>query len=108
MNAHDFVDITTASFDTELTRELPLLLELGAPRCAPCRMIEPELAAIAETYAGRVRVGQCNADANPELAERLGVLSLPTLLMFKNGRVIGQLVGAVPRRRISALVETAL
>src|SRR5689334_12835994 len=100
-------EVTTASFDRELAG-LPVLIEFGAPRCPPCRMIEPEVAKIAERYAGRVRVLACNVDDNPELADRYSVLSIPTLLMFKDGEVVGQLVGAVPRAKIEELVSTAL
>lgn len=102
-------EVTSATFDRELAATpLPTLIDFGAPRCPPCRMIAPEVERVADSYAGRIRVVTCNADDNPELAERFHVFSIPTLLMIKDGHVVGQLVGAVPRRRIEELVEKAL
>jgi thioredoxin len=102
-------EVTTSTFDREVgSAALPALVDFGAPRCPPCRMIEPEVEKIAASYAGRIRVVTCNVDENPELAERFSVFSIPTLLMMKDGHVVGQLVGAVPKRRIEELVEKAL
>lgn len=101
--------VTDTTFDREiLDPALPVLIDFGAPRCPPCRMIEPEVEKIAESFGDRIRVAKCNVDENPELQERFSVMSIPTLLMLKEGRVIGQLVGAVPRRMIEELVQSAL
>ena len=76
--------------------------------CAPCRTIAPHVAAIAREYAGRLTVGTCDVDAEAALAARLDVRAMPTLILFKGGQVIGQIVGAVPRAKIEALVARAV
>jgi thioredoxin 1 len=97
--------VTTETFDPGGT---PLLVDFGAPRCPPCRMIAPHVEKIAEQFAGRVRVVTCNVDENPELGDRFSISSIPMLLMFKDGKVVGQLVGAVSKARIEELVLSAL
>lgn len=102
-------EVTDSDFDATLAAsELPMLVDFGAPRCPPCRMIAPYVEKVAEQYAGRARVVTCNADDNPELSMRFSVLSIPMLLMIKNGEVVGQIIGAVPRAKIEELVERAL
>lgn len=103
------IEITDLNFDTEaLQSSLPMLIDFTAAWCPPCRAIAPHVEAIATAYDGRVRVATCDADANPELLAKLDVRAMPTLLMFKQGRVVGQIVGAVPRAKIEALVSKAL
>ena len=102
-------EITELNFDAEALRSpLPVLVDFTAAWCPPCRAIAPHVEAIAQAYAGRLRVGTCDADANPELLARLDVRAMPTLLMFKMGRVVGQIVGSAPRAKIEALVSRAL
>jgi thioredoxin 1 len=100
INDHNFAEATASA--------LPVLVDFTAVWCAPCRTIAPHVAALAESYAGRVSVGTCDIDSNPALASRFDVRSVPTLMVFKNGQVVGQIVGAVPRARIEALVTRAL
>jgi thioredoxin 1 len=103
------LEITDDNFDALALRStLPVLVDFTAAWCAPCRAIAPHVQAVASAYAGRLRVGTCDVDSNPELAAKLDVRSMPTLLIFKNGTVVGQLVGAVPRARVEALVTAAL
>jgi thioredoxin 1 len=97
----NFAETVTAS-------PLPFLVDFTAVWCPPCRAIAPHVEAIAQSYAGRLRVGKCDTDANPELAARFEVRGLPTLLLFRGDQVVGQIVGAVPRARIESLVEGAL
>jgi thioredoxin 1 len=94
--------------ETVTTSPLPVLVDFTAVWCPPCRAIAPHVEAIAQAYAGRLRVGKCDTDTNPELAARFDVRGLPTLLLFRGDQVIGQIVGAVPRARIESLVEAAL
>ena len=91
-----------------LQSPVPVLVDFTAVWCPPCRTIAPHVAAVARDFEGQVRVGQVDADGNPELASRYGVRGLPTLLMFSGGQVVGQLVGAVPKARIRDLVERSL
>jgi thioredoxin 1 len=102
-------EITDANFEAEvLNAAEPVFVDFGAAWCPPCRAARPHVAALAAAYAGRVRVGECDADANHELTARLDVRSLPTFLVFKRGRVVGQIVGAVSRAKLDALVEKGL
>jgi thioredoxin 1 len=103
------IEINDLNFhETTLASPVPVLVDFVAVWCAPCRAIAPHVEAVAAKYAGRMRVGKCDADANQELTARYDVRSLPTLLIFKGGEVVGQIVGAVPRARIEALIEKAL
>jgi thioredoxin 1 len=109
MSNANLLEITDANFEAEALRSpLPMLIDFTAAWCAPCRTIAPHVDALAAAYAGRIRVATCDTDANGELVAKLDVRAMPTLLMFKDGRVVGQIVGAVPRAKIEALVTKAL
>ena len=109
MRSEDLLEITDTNFDAvALQAALPVLIDFTAAWCAPCRTIAPHVAAIARDYAGRLTVGTCDVDANTALVARLDVRSMPTLMLFKAGQVVGQIVGAVPRPKIEALICRAL
>jgi thioredoxin 1 len=109
MRSEDLIEITDTNFDELALRgPLPVLIDFTAAWCAPCRAIAPHVAAIAREYSGRLTVATCDVDANPQLVARLDVRSMPTLLLFKAGQVVGQIVGAVPRARIEDLVGRAV
>lgn len=109
MRDPNVLDVDENNFEaTTLRSPVPVLLDFTAVWCPPCRTIAPHVAALAQHYGDRVRVGKVDADSNPELAARYGVRGLPTLLMFRDGQVVGQLVGAVPRARMDELVEKSL
>lgn len=108
MHSNDLLEITDANFDALAQAPLPVLIDFTAAWCAPCRAIAPHVAAIAREYAGRLTVGTCDTDCNAELAARLDVRAMPTLMLFKAGQVVGQIVGAVPRTKIDALLARAL
>jgi thioredoxin 1 len=109
MHCDDLIEITDANFDDLAVRApLPVLIDFTAAWCAPCRAIAPHVAAIAREYSGRLTVGTCDVDANTQLVARLDVRAMPTLLLFKAGQVVGQIVGAVPRPKIEALIGRAL
>src|SRR6185503_11785025 len=106
MSNANVIDIHDANFEAEALRSpVPVLIDFTAAWCPPCRVIAPHVDAIATAYAGRLRVGKCDVDGSPELAARLDVRSMPTLMVFKDGKVVGQLVGAVPRAKIESLVS---
>ncbi len=103
------LSVTEQNFETVVVRaSVPTLVDFTAAWCPPCRAIGPTVAALAEAYVGRAQVGECDIDENHALAQALEIRSAPTLLVFKDGRVVGQLVGAVPRARIEELLAKAL
>jgi thioredoxin 1 len=103
------VEVTDDNFARTVEESpVPVLLDFWAAWCAPCRATAPHVEALAAAYDGRVRVGKVDADASQEITAKLDVRSLPTFLMFKGGRVVGQIVGAVPKSRLEDLVAKAL
>jgi thioredoxin 1 len=104
----ELIEITDANFEREALRSpVPVLIDFTAVWCAPCRAIAPHVKAIAAAYEGRLRVATCDVDANPALTAQLDVRAMPTLMLFKDGRPIGQIVGAVPRAKIETLLTRA-
>jgi len=96
-------ELTDANFETEVVKsDLPALVDFTAAWCAPCRVILPTITAIADSYQGRVKVGKLDVDLHQVTAQRYNVRSMPTLLFFKGGRVVGQIIGAVPRQKVEA------
>ena len=100
VSAHPVI-VTDSNFAEEVERSpLPVLVDMWAEWCGPCRMIAPAVEQLAEELAGRVRVAKLNIDENPATPSRFGVRSIPTLLVFKDGREADRLVGAMPKQEI--------
>lgn len=103
------IHVSDATFSAEvLHSDLPVLVDFWAPWCGPCHMVAPTLDRLAQQYAGRVRIAKVNADENPALISRYQVSGIPQLLMFKQGQVVGKLVGAHPQPSIEQLLLRAL
>jgi thioredoxin 1 len=93
--------ITTSQFDTEvLQSETPVIVDFWAEWCGPCRAVSPILAQIAEERADEIRVVKVNIDEEPELQQRYGILSIPTILLFKGGEPTAAAIGAQPKRML--------
>ena len=101
--------LSDASFDKDvLNSDIPVLVDFWAEWCGPCRMMGPTIDAIAADYDGRVRVGKLNVDDNGTIATRYGIRGIPTLLLFKGGKVIEQRVGAVGKTDVQKMLDTHL
>ena len=103
------VQITESSFETEvLNSTQPVIVDFYADWCGPCKMIAPALEEIATELQGKAKIAKVNVDDQPALAQRYNVQSLPTLLYFRNGEVVGQLIGAASKKVILGKLESAM
>ena len=103
------VAVTSGEFDQQVLKsETPVIVDFWAVWCGPCKMIAPHLDALATEYAGKVKVVKVDIDNEREVAERYNIMSIPTLLFFKDGKVVEQVVGAVPKTVIASKLEGLL
>jgi thioredoxin 1 len=101
--------LTDAIFQDEVLKsEQPVLVDFWAAWCAPCRAVGPTIGDLAETNAGRVKIGKVNVDENSEIPQKYGVSSIPTVLVFKNGKVVETLVGVQSRERYQQAIENVV
>jgi len=100
------IEITEKNFDEEVLKSnIPVLVDFWATWCGPCRMVAPVVGEISEEYAGKIKVGKLNVDDSPSLASKYGVMSIPTLMLFKGGQVIDQLIGVHGKAQIKAMID---
>jgi len=103
------VDVTDSDFEKEVVKsELPVLVDLWAPWCVPCRMIAPIVDKLSEKYDGKCRFYRMNVDENPQTAARYRIMSIPTLILFKNGEAVDTIIGAVPERTLAPKIEAVV
>ena len=96
--------VNESNFDTLLTSEQPVLIDFWASWCGPCQMVAPTLAEIAEEKEGELKVGKVNVDEQPELARQFGIMSIPTMIVFKGGEPAAKTVGVQPKEDILKLL----
>ena len=102
-------DVSDQNFENEVIKSsLPVLLDLWAPWCGPCRMVAPVIDGLAEKYNGKVKFCRLNVDENPQTAAKYRVMSIPTLLFFKNGEAVDTVIGAVPERTLQPTIDALL
>ena len=105
----NIIQLTDAMFETEVLKsDIPVIIDFWATWCAPCRLIAPHIEAIAEEYAGKVKVCKLDVDNNQNTARILGIRSIPTVMIFNKGEVVGNIVGAVPKHVIEERLKSVL
>ena len=107
--SEDLFFVTDATFERDVLRsDLPVLVDFWAVWCAPCNMVVPTLEYLARTFRDKLKVAKLNVDENMSTASRFGVMSIPTLLLFKNGEIQETIVGAQPRDKIVDIISKHL
>ena len=107
--AENVIEFTDNGFESDVIKAgTPVLVDFWAEWCGPCKMIGPIVEEIANEYAGRIKVGKMNVDLNPVVPPQYGIRSIPSLLLFKDGAVSDQIVGAVPKNNITEVLDRVL
>ena len=102
-------DVTDQTFDAEVLKSAqPVLIDMWAPWCGPCRQVEPMLKKLAEKYLGKVKFCRMNVDENPKTPAQYRVMSIPNMLFIKNGKVVDTVIGAVPEGVLVPKVEALM
>lgn len=108
-NEASLVHVNDKNFASEvLNSDLPVLVDFWATWCGPCRSIGPIVEELAKEFIGRVKVTKLNVDESPATPSQYGVRGIPTLILFRGGKILDQIIGAVPKARLKALIEKAL
>ena len=103
------LEFTDKNFQTDVVgSNIPVLVDFWAPWCGPCRMVDPVVEEIAGEYVGKLKVGKLNTDDNRETAAKYGIMSIPTIMIFKGGEVKARIVGAQPKRAIVEKIDEVL
>ena len=103
------ITLTDANFEQEILKsDLPCLVDFWAPWCGPCQAVGPVVEEIAKEYQGKLKVGKVNVDEAPKVASQYGIMSIPTLSVFKNGERVDTVVGASPKEQIISTIDPHL
>ena len=98
--------ITRENFENEVMKsDIPVLIDFWAPWCGPCRMMGPIIEQLADEYEGKAKVGKVNVDEEGELSQAFGVMSIPTIVLVKDGKVVKQAVGARPKAEVEVMLQ---
>ncbi|NOJ27243.1 MAG: thioredoxin [Nitrososphaera sp.] len=100
--------LTDSNFNAEVSRYPILVVDFWAPWCGPCRMVAPVIDQLAKDYSGRVVFGKVNVDENQIIANKFGIQSIPTMMVFKNGKVVDVMIGAMPKPQIEMKIKQQL
>ncbi|MFP5247939.1 MAG: thioredoxin [Thermoanaerobaculia bacterium] len=100
--------ISDAEFDKVVNGGQPVFVDFWAPWCGPCRIVGPIIEELAPSYEGKAVIAKVNVDDNPIVAQRFGVTSIPTLMMFKNGKLVDRIVGAAPKPALQQFIDRNL
>jgi thioredoxin 1 len=107
--AEGVLEVTSSSWEKEvLQSDNIVLVDFWAVWCGPCRMVAPTVEDLAKEYSGKIKVTKLNTDENPDIASRYKIMGIPTLMFFKNGEKIDQIVGAVPKPQLKAKIDSLL
>lgn len=102
------VEITSENFENYKNGDLPLVMDLWATWCGPCRMVSPIMSELAKDYDGKVVIGKCNVEDNDDIAMQFGVRNIPTVLFFKSGQLVDKFVGAAAKEKYAEKIDALL
>ncbi len=107
--AEGIVNLTSSTWDQEVTEYKGIVMvDFWAVWCGPCRMIAPTIEELAKDYAGKLKVGKLNTDENADIASRFKIMGIPTIIFFKDGQKVDQIVGAVPKPQLKSKIDALL
>lgn len=105
----DLQQVTDDSFEQDILKsDIPVLVDFWAPWCGPCRMIGPIVEELSTEYDGKIKVMKMNVDENKSTPSKYGIRGIPTVILFKNGEVAEQVVGAVPKKKLTTMIDSHL
>ena len=103
------IEFTETNFQAEVIgSDVPVLVDFWAPWCGPCKMIAPIMEELSNEYDGRLKVGKVNTDDNQQVASQYGIMSIPTIMIFKNGEVVERIIGAHPKDTLTGKIDEVL